>query len=77
MDTYEGILDFNQVEYTRARPKRSLIIRYRFRLTMISLSSTLEHEFDDYVTVRRLNQFYLYLAPKLKKGDNLSFHKVS
>ena len=33
---------------------------------MISLSSTLEREFDDYVTVRLLNQCYLYLAPKLK-----------
>ena len=35
------------------------LIRYRSRLTMISLSLTLEREFDDYVTIRRLNQWYL------------------
>ncbi len=35
---YEGILDFNQVEYTLISD--NLFIRYRSRLTMISLSLT-------------------------------------
>jgi len=48
--------------------------RYRFRLTMISLSLTLEREFDDYViTIRRLNQCSLYLAPKL---EVITYHLI-
>ena len=39
--SYEGILDFNQVVYTLSDTKVTYI-RYRFRLTMISLSLTLE-----------------------------------
>ena len=43
---------------------------------MISLSLTLEREFDDYVTIRRLNHTTIKFSSKVK-GDNLSFHKLS
>ena len=39
--------------------KRYLIGIAFDRLTMTSLSLALEREFDDYVTIRRLNQWYL------------------
>ena len=48
---------------SRLGTPKAIPYKYRFRLTMISLSLTLERGFDDYIyiTIRRLNQWYLKL----------------
>ena len=50
LTSYEDILDFNQVVYTLS----DNLLEF-----LLGIALTLEREFDDYVTIRRLNQWYL------------------